>query len=76
LTTHLLIDPLHDWVPDSLGLLLLVLVLLEFSIGVAFHPLKSLVSDVIDGFLVIVRELSLHLLVVELLLDGVTVVLK
>jgi len=76
LATHLLIDPLHDWVPDGLSLLLLVLVLLEFSIGVAFHPLKSLVSNVIDSFLVIVRELSLHLLIVELLLDGVTVVLK
>jgi len=67
---------LHDWVPDTFALFLLVLVLLEFSVGVSFDPLKSLVSDIIDGLLLVFGELSLHFLIVKLLLDGVAVVLK
>jgi hypothetical protein len=67
---------LHDWVPDTFALFLLVLVLLEFSVGVTFDPLKGLVSDIIDGLLLVFGELSLHFLIVKLLLDGVAVVLK
>jgi len=55
---------------------LLVLELLEFSIGVSFDPLKGLVSDIIDGLLLVFRKLSLHFFVVKLLLDGVAVMLK
>jgi hypothetical protein len=76
LSTHLLVDTLHDWVPDTFALFLLVLVLLEFSVGVSFDPLKGLVSDIIDGLLLVFGELSLHFLIVKLLLDGVAVVLK
>jgi hypothetical protein len=67
---------LHDGVPNSFAFFLFILVLLELGVGVAFDPLEGLISDVINGFFVVIGELVLEFGIVELLFDGVAVVLE
>merc|ERR1712038_1674217 len=54
-----------DWVAHSLDLLLLVGVLVHFGSLVGIQPLDGLVTLVINGLPVIIRDLVLQLLVLQ-----------
>jgi len=67
---------LHDWIPDGFSFFLLVLELLELSVGVALKPLKSFISNVVDSFFLIFGELVFQLGIIKLLFDGVAIMFK
>ena len=75
LWTGSLVDSHHDGVIFGLNLLLLSFVFLAI-LGVGFDELKSLSSEILNGFLVLISEVSLKLLFGESVLDLEAVVLE
>merc|ERR1719169_13397 len=76
-TTSSLVHLGDDGVADLLDLLLLGLVLLLVGRGgEVIDPLDGLVDDVVDGLLVVLRELGGNLVVVDGVADVVDVVLE
>jgi len=65
----LLIDLLHDRIELSFHLLLLGFILCCLGVWVALEELDSFFDDIVDQLLVFFRELVLHFVVVEYVLD-------
>merc|ERR1712173_447704 len=72
----LLVDLLHDRVEFGFKLLLLRFIAFCFNLWVALEELKSLLDEIIDCLLVLVRELCVYFIVVEGVLDLEAVVFK
>jgi len=71
-----LVDLHHDWVEFSLNFLVFGLHLFGVGVFVTLEPLESSSREVLNGLLVLVRELVLELLLVEGVLHLEAVVFK